>query len=200
MTDGVEEMVYDSSTQLIRPVVARLAELAAKGKEEAEEELAATINKFVIGAGQNTDDASVGILYLPTTPTPDFSSLPDTKEKVTRNHEDTIRAVQMEWVPKVKHAQEILKKINCQKSADSDKVECSVDTAASSEETDVVETKQETPKETVPAHETKVANKETQEPEVPKERDSGKKVPLWAFLLMSGAFVTTAIALILVLI
>lgn len=200
MTDGVEEMVFDSGSQLIRPVVARLAELAAKGKEEAEEELASTIKEFVVDAGQNTDDASVGILYLPETKAPDFSALNDSKERLLRNHEDTIRSVQMEWVPKVKRAQEILTSIREGKplenmtgpaqSEDEEPVSENKTSSASDkqegvEKNDVVknigEKEAETVKKEVPA---------------PIEKTT-KTVPLWAFLLVCGALVVTAIMLVL---
>ena len=197
MTDGVEEMVYDSSTQLVRPVVARLAELASKGKEQAEEELASTIKEFVIGAGQNTDDASVGILYLPQTEAPDFGKMKDSKEKFERNHDDTIRAVQMEWVPKVKHAQEILSGLNGQKPQQSTGAAPSADEPEEPVKNVKEETKPATSgdevKEDKVDSEAKTADKgeETGSAAVPS---GGKMVPLWAFLLMSGAFVCMAIA------
>ncbi|MBO7564298.1 MAG: protein phosphatase 2C domain-containing protein [Clostridiales bacterium] len=194
MTDGVEEMVYDSSTQLIRPVVARLAELAAKGKEEAEKELSQTIQEFVIGAGQNTDDASVGILYLPDTKVPDFSAINDSKDRFDRNHEDTIRSVQMEWVPKVKHAQEILSAISAGKPVEN------ICKAAVSE--DEPSEKKQAGEETVKVSQGDNSKKEEGEEKttLPSEEKSGKTVPLWLFLLMSGAFIATAVGLILQLI
>lgn len=202
MSDGVEEMVYDSSTQLVRPVVARLAELASKGKEQAEEELAATIKEFVIGAGQNTDDASVGILYLPETDAPDFSSMKDAKAKFQRNHEDTIRAVQMEWIPKVKHAQEILSALSSGKplppsgaapSEDEPEEKKETKTMPSTEPSEQKEEKPQAPKE----KEEIAAKPEVQEP---SSKITPKMVPLWAFLLMCGAFVVTLVILILYLI
>lgn len=196
MTDGVEEMVYDSSTQLVRPVVARLAELASKGKAQAEEELASTIKEFVIGAGQNTDDASVGILYFPDTAAPDFSSMKDSKAKFERNHEDTIRAVQMEWVPKVRHAQEILSGLN-------GKPVQSTGAAPSEDESEEKEKPAESEKKetAVPVSsgdkEGKVDREEAdqgkEEAAIPEGKHQ-RMVPLWAFLLVSGAFIVTAIA------
>ena len=197
MTDGVEEMVFDSGSQLIRPVVARLAELASKGKEKAEEELASTIQEFVVGAGQNTDDASVGIVYLPDTEVPEFGKLSDSKGKIERNHEDTIRSVQMEWVEKVKHAQEILRSIQSGKPVEN------VVSAASSDEDEGSdehknegETLSEVKKTEEPVVEKQQEKEDKKDEIVPEVKKESRTVPLWAFLLMSGAFVVTAVSLI----
>lgn len=198
MTDGVEDMVYDASSQLVRPVVARLAELASEGKTSAEEKLAQIIQEFVIGAGQNTDDASVGILYLPDTKAPEFSELPDSKENVQRNFEDTIKSVQMEWIPTVKHAQEILAGIRCKNEQDSDKVNSSEESVAHEPE----ETEESTKAENVaPAEDaTKKEEQPDVKPAVASTIESGcKSVPLWAFLLVACGFIAVSIALILVL-
>ena len=208
MSDGVEDMVYDASNQLVRPVVARLAELASQGKEKAEEALAATIKEFVVDASQNSDDASVGILYLTGTPAPDFSALSDSKAKVERDFNDTMRAVQMELVPQVKHAQEILSKINCQNTADSGKVkeENSVDdesvdgnrdkadsdlTANEHNDADLNDSDK---KGKLVESEAETEQEESRSSEfgVPNNR---KVVPLWAFLLMTGLFITALIVL-----
>ncbi|MBR5973934.1 MAG: protein phosphatase 2C domain-containing protein [Clostridiales bacterium] len=203
MTDGVEEMVFDSGSQLIRPVVARLAELAAKGQEEAEKELASTIQEFVVDAGQNTDDASVGIVYLPETEAPEFSSLSDSKARLQRNHEDTIRSVQMEWVSKVKRAQEILTSVREGKP-----LENMTGAAQSEDEEPVSEKTKDVPSgKPVIEDNRDVRNdveekkqeekKQDEKKEVPAPAEkSAKMVPLWAFLLVCGAFVLTAIALI----
>ena len=203
MTDGVEEMVYDADSQFVRPVVARLAELAAKGKEKAEEELTATIKEFVIGAGQNMDDCSVGILYLPQTPVPDFSSMKESKPKFRRNHEDTIRSVQMEMVPMVKHAQEILSALTAGKNAGNiTKAAPAEDESAAGEPGNAYNVKKEA---------TKSSSSNIIEKEDDSKKDEGeildfsgeknsKTVPLWAFLLMCGAFIVTAVALLLKLI
>ncbi|MBR5425133.1 MAG: protein phosphatase 2C domain-containing protein [Clostridiales bacterium] len=197
MTDGVEEMVYDSSTQLVRPVVARLAELASKGKEQAEEELAATIKEFVIGAGQNTDDASVGILYLPQTQVPDFGNMVDSKEKYERNFDDTIRAVQMEWVPKVKHAQQILSGLNGQKPAQSTGAAPSEDEPEGPAKPEKEEIKPATSGDKENGNKVDIEVKAADEGKDADKKvmvQSRKMVPLWAFLLMSGAFVCMAVA------
>lgn len=193
MTDGVEDMVYDSSSQLIRPVVARLAELAAKGKTEAEEQLTKIIQEFVIGAGQNTDDASVGIVYLENTKAPDFAELSDSKDKVERNFDDTIKSVQMEWIPKVKHAQEILAGIRCKNEQESDKVN------SNNEEVDkAAETKTDN-KQTVVTEKAEAKPEEETSTDDSKAVKQKKLVPLWAFLLVACGFIAMAVAWLLVL-
>ena len=198
MTDGVEEMVYDSSSQLIRPVVARLAELAAKGKVEAEEELKNTIQEFVVGAGQNTDDASVGIVYFSDTASPDFGALCDSKAKVERDYNDTMKAVQMELIPEVKKAQEILTKIRCQNGEKSDTVEkeaCESDADEQAVKEPAEELKPE--KEEVPVK--KDVPEKEEKPEEPVSPNERKMVPLWAFLLVLLGFAASLVALILTL-
>ncbi len=205
MSDGVEDMVYDASKQLVRPVVARLAELASQGKEKCEETLAATIKEFVVDSSQNSDDASVGILYLTGTSAPDFSTLSDSKDTFERDFNDTMRAVQMELVPQVKHAQEILSKINCQNASNSGKLEGENNIDAESadgngseaedagEKSEAVQKKEDT---------SKAKDKETSE-DAEKESvaegsaipKSPKMVPLWAFLLMTGLFIAACIVL-----
>ena len=193
MTDGVEEMVYDSAKQLVRPVVARLAELAAQGKEKAEESIKSTIQEFVIDAGQNTDDCSLGVLYLTGTKAPDFASLNDSKENFERDFSDTMRSVQMELVPKVKHAQEILSKMNCQNAPNSGKLEdkdkCDIQAEQADDDSyGTLESSNDRPtdkKEEVAGSAPKV-----DEPSVlPKK--TKKVVPLWAFLIVTGLLIAS---------
>ena len=203
MTDGVEEMVYDSGSQLIRPVVARLAELAAKGEEEAEKELSSTIQEFVVGAGQNTDDASVGILYLPDTKVPEFSELADSKARLERNHEDTIRSVQMEWVAKVKRAQEILNGIREGKPIEnaSGAAQAEDEEPKPENKTPVSVEKPDTEEKKDVGNDIGEKGSEDEKKEIPAPTGKETKmVPLWAFLLVCGAFAATAIGLIITLI
>jgi len=208
MSDGVEDMVYDASNQLVRPVVARLAELASKGKEQAEEALASTIKEFVVDASQNSDDASVGILYLTGTEAPDFSELSDSKAKLERDFNDTMRAVQMEMIPQVKHAQEILSKINCQSTSNSgtlegnrDDEEESADETIHKADADQVKTEQNDTDSSDSEGNGKPVGSDSGEEreqrrsdgvEVQKDR---KVVPLWAFLVMTGLFLTALVVL-----
>jgi len=108
MTDGISDMVYDGTKLLIMPVVARLAELAALPKEESEMQLTQTIQSFIVDVSPLSDDASIGILYLPGTKAPELNSLPSNKENCIRNTGDDMRAVQKEILPRVRIAQEII--------------------------------------------------------------------------------------------
>jgi len=108
MTDGISDMVYDGTKLLLKPVVARLAELAALSKEDSEMQLTQTIRSFIIDASPLSDDASIGILYMPGTKVPDPNSLPSDKENCIRNTGDAMRDVQKEILPRVRAAQEIV--------------------------------------------------------------------------------------------
>ncbi len=203
MTDGVEDMVYDSSSQLVRPVVARLAELASEGKKEAEDKLAKILQEFVVGAGQNTDDASVGIVYLNDTLAPESASLPDSKENIERDFNDSIKNVQMELLPQVKRAQEILTSIRCKNEensdkVDSDKLDRDKEQGHSSKTSQEENHTSETASVTVPSEESKEESSETNGLDhVPKKKVKQKVVPMWAFLLVSCGFIALAVAWIL---
>lgn len=108
MTDGISDMVYDATKLLLMPVVARLAELAALSKEDSEMQMTQTIRSFIIDASPLSDDASIGILYLPGTMAPDPNRLPSDKENCIRNNGDAMRDVQKEILPRVRAAQEIV--------------------------------------------------------------------------------------------
>lgn len=206
MSDGVEDMVYDASNQLVRPVVARLAELAAQGKMKAEEALTATIQEFVVDASQNSDDCSVGILYLPGTDVPDFSLLSDSKDRFERDFADTMRSVQTELIPKVKHAQEIISKINCQNAPNSDKLKSEKVSGAKSADEDDEPSKTESAdtndtraeeggKSSEDERETKPQTEDNTVSEREKRTVDKKMVPLWAFLLVSFLLVVSLIIL-----
>lgn len=192
MTDGVEDMVFDSSSQLVRPVVARIAELASEGRSTAEEKLTNILQEFVVGAGQNTDDASVGIVYLNDTMSPDISSLPDSKAKLERDFNDTIKSVQMEMLPTVKHAQEILTSIRCKNEAESDKVDSNKEQTDSSSVSDHSEDSETPKKISKPDEET--VEQDVKDSHPVEETKVQKVVPLWAFLLVACGFIAMAVA------
>lgn len=197
MTDGVEDMVFDSSSQLVRPVVARIAELASEGRSTAEEKLTNILQEFVVGAGQNTDDASVGIVYLNDTQSPEISSLPDSKAKLERDFNDTIKSVQMEMLPTVKHAQEILTSIRCKNEAESDKVDSNKEQTDSSSASDRSEDSETPKKISKPDEET--VEQDVKDSHPVEETKDQKVVPLWAFLLVACGFIAMAVAWILTL-
>lgn len=192
MTDGVEDMVFDSSSQLVRPVVARIAELASEGRSTAEEKLTNILQEFVVGAGQNTDDASVGIVYLNDTQSPEISSLPDSKAKLERDFNDTIKSVQMEMLPTVKHAQEILTSIRCKNEAESDKVDSNKEQTDSSSASDRSEDSETPKKISKPDEET--VEQDVNDSHPVEETKVQKVVPLWAFLLVACGFIAMAVA------
>lgn len=108
MTDGLSDMVYNSSTYLVRPVVAALAELADLPVTEAELQLKEAINKHVIEASPLSDDATIGIVYLCNTEGPESTKLISEKPKPSINFKDVMRSVQMELLPRVKLARSIV--------------------------------------------------------------------------------------------
>lgn len=110
MTDGLADMVYDSSTYLVRPVVARLAELADLPSEEKLVQLKDTIQNFVINSSNLSDDASIGILYFAGSKIPDISEFVSEKPLPDADYKDVMRSVQLELLPRVKLARSIVNK------------------------------------------------------------------------------------------
>jgi serine/threonine protein phosphatase PrpC len=108
ITDGISDLVYDSSTLLIRPVVARLAEIACLPEKEKSKQLLATISNYVIESSPLSDDATIGILYLCGTTIPDIDTFPSEKTGLSRDYKDEMRNVQMEILPRVKLARSIV--------------------------------------------------------------------------------------------
>ncbi len=141
---------------------------------------------------------SILIVYFSDTASPDFGALCDSKAKVERDYNDTMKAVQMELIPEVKKAQEILTKIRCQNGEKSDTVEkeaCESDADEQAVKEPAEELKPE--KEEVPVKKDVPEKEEKpEEPVSPKER---KMVPLWAFLLVLLGFAASLVALILTL-
>ena len=107
MTDGVQDAVYDESKGLVKPVVARMADTLSNGREKGEAELKDIIGKFVVGASNNSDDASFGAIYFNGTAKPDYNSLPTDESPFPRS-EDSFRDLQEKMVPLVKKARDII--------------------------------------------------------------------------------------------
>lgn len=107
MTDGVEGSVYDEASGLIRPVVGRMAETLSAGRKAAEQEIASILDKYVVGAGNTTDDASFGVMYFDNTKAPDFGAIPSKAEPFVKSGE-TFKDLQTSMVPDVKRAREII--------------------------------------------------------------------------------------------
>ena len=107
MTDGVQDSVYDETSGLVKPVVAKLCETFAKGREEGEKAIDDTIQKYIVGGSNNSDDASLGIMYFEGTDAPDASKLPNSADSFPPTDE-TFKDLQKSIVPDVKKAHEII--------------------------------------------------------------------------------------------
>lgn len=107
MTDGVQDSVYDETAGLVKPVVAKLCETFAKGRESGEKAIEETIAKFIVGGSNNSDDASLGVLYFEGTEAPDSGRLPDKADSFPSSDE-TFREMQKSMVDDVKKAHAII--------------------------------------------------------------------------------------------
>lgn len=107
MTDGVQDSVYDETSGLVKPVVAKLCETFAKGREAGEKAIEETIAKFIVGGSNNSDDASLGVMYFEGTAAPDTGKLPDSARSFPAA-EETFRDVQKAMVDDVKKAHSII--------------------------------------------------------------------------------------------
>lgn len=110
MTDGVQDSVYDENSGLIKPVVAQMVETAAQGREKSEKDIENILSQFIVGASNNSDDASFGILLFDGTKAPDKSRLPKSADKFGRS-QDTFRDLQNDFAPEYKKAKQII--ANC---------------------------------------------------------------------------------------
>lgn len=108
MTDGLSDMVYNSSNYLVRPVVAALAELADLPGDEIEPQLKEAIMKHVIESSPLSDDATIGIVYFSNTEGPETAKLSSEKPIPSIDYTDVMRNVQLELLPRVKLARSIV--------------------------------------------------------------------------------------------
>ena len=107
MTDGVQDSVYDENNGLVKPVVARMVETLSFGKEKSEAEIRGILEKYIVGASNNSDDASFGALYFDNTKGPDSKTLPTGADAFPRGQE-TFKDLQNLMLPDVKRARNIL--------------------------------------------------------------------------------------------
>lgn len=114
MTDGVQDSVYDENSGLVKPVVVRMCDTFAKGREHGESEIKNILEKFIVGASNASDDSSFGVLYFNDTKSPDSQALKGSAEAFPRS-EDTFKKLQEEMVPKVKEARCIIVSANMNK-------------------------------------------------------------------------------------
>ncbi len=107
MTDGVQDNVYDENTGLVKPVVARMVESAAKGREQSETEIKDILSKYIVGSSNNSDDASFGIVFFDGTKAPDSNELPKEADAFPRANE-TFKELQAAMFPEVKKAKAVM--------------------------------------------------------------------------------------------
>lgn len=107
MTDGVQDSVYDDASGLCKPVIARMVEYCAQSREKAEKDITAVLSQYVVGASNNSDDSSLGILLFDGTKAPDAGKLAKSAEKFGKSS-DTFKELQNELLPEVKRAKHII--------------------------------------------------------------------------------------------
>lgn len=107
MTDGVQDSVYDETSGLCKPVIARMVETAAGGREKSESEIKSILTQYIVGASNVSDDSSFGILLLNGTKGPDAGKLPKSAEKFGKS-QDSFKDLQNEMLPAVKKAKQII--------------------------------------------------------------------------------------------
>ena len=64
MTDGVQDNVYDEDSGLVKPVVAKMTETFAEGREKGEAQIKEILEKYIVGSSNVSDDSSFGVLLL----------------------------------------------------------------------------------------------------------------------------------------
>jgi len=107
MTDGVQDSVYDEASGLVKPVVAKLCETFAKGREEGEKAIDDTIAKYIVGGSNVSDDASLGVMYFEGTKAPDANELPGSADAFPVT-DASFRDLQKSMVDDVKKAHGII--------------------------------------------------------------------------------------------
>lgn len=107
MTDGVQDSVYDENSGVVKPVIARMAETLSQGREKAEAELNSILEKYIVGASNNSDDSSFGVLYFEDTNAPDSKNLKASADAFPRG-EETFKDLQNSLLPDVKKARKII--------------------------------------------------------------------------------------------
>jgi len=103
MTDGVQDSVYDENSGLVKPVVVKLAETFSKGREEGEASVLETVEKYIVGASNTSDDASFGVMYFEGTDAPDTGKLEGTASPF-KTSDETFKTLQKSMVDDVKAA------------------------------------------------------------------------------------------------
>lgn len=109
MTDGVQDSVYNEEAGLVKPVVAKMAETFTAGREEGEKSVLETVQKFIVGSSNASDDASFGVMLFEGTKAPDPNTLESSAEKFESSAE-TFKDLSQAIKPELVNAHEIIKK------------------------------------------------------------------------------------------
>ena len=109
MTDGVQDSVYNEEAGLVKPVVAKMAEAFASGMDEAEKSILETVQKYIVGSSNASDDASFGVMYFEGTKAPDPDTLESSADKFADSGE-TFKDLSQAIKPELMAAHEIIKK------------------------------------------------------------------------------------------
>ncbi len=109
MTDGVQDSVYNEEAGLVKPVVAKMAETFAEGREEGEKSILETVQKYIVGASNASDDASFGVMYFEGTQAPSPDALESTAAKFASSTE-TFKDLSQAIKPELVNAHEIILK------------------------------------------------------------------------------------------
>lgn len=108
MTDGVQDMVYDENSGLVKPVIAKMVDTLKNSREECEGQISQILQNFIIGASNMSDDASFGIILFDETASPDPSKLSSSEDAFPRNEENSFKNLQTLLLPKVKSAKSVI--------------------------------------------------------------------------------------------
>ena len=109
MTDGVQDSVYNEEAGLVKPVVAKLAETFAEGREAGEKSVLETVQKYIVGSSNVSDDASFGVMYFEGTKAPVPDALESNAAKFASSTE-TFKDLSLAIKPELINAHEIIVK------------------------------------------------------------------------------------------
>ena len=107
MTDGVQDNVYDEDAGLVKPVVAKMAETFAEGREKGEAAIKDILEKYIVGSSNVSDDSSFGVLMFEGTKAPDASALESSAAKFGTS-EENFKTVAMSIKEDLMKASEII--------------------------------------------------------------------------------------------
>ena len=109
MTDGVQDSVYNEDSGLVKPVVAKMVEAFSSGREEGEKSVLETVQKYIVGSSNVSDDASFGVMFFEGTKAPDPDTLAGEARKFASSGE-TFKDLSLAIKPELIKAHEIISK------------------------------------------------------------------------------------------